>query len=147
MVLKNGVILVRFEFEIRKNAMIEEGIYHFDNKPRIVKACSPDMEFTRDETNNMSIWIKFPGLDFKYWSPKGLSKIGSLVGKPMMVDQNIEIKNGLHFARLLVEVKMSAVLPDIVVFRTDKWLLMKQKVTDDWKPSLCNFCKNYGYDA
>lgn len=49
----------------------------------------------------MHIWIKFPGLDFKYWSKKGLSKIG----KPLMVDQNTEDRNGLNFARLLVEVQ------------------------------------------
>ncbi|XP_009796054.1 uncharacterized protein [Nicotiana sylvestris] len=31
---------------------------------------------------------KLYGLDFKYWSPKGLSMIVSLAGRPLMVDQN-----------------------------------------------------------
>lgn len=56
--------------------------------------------------------VKLPSLDFKYWSPKELSKIGSLVGKPLMVDHNTERKNGLNFARLLVEVEMDAKLSD-----------------------------------
>lgn len=53
--LKNGVILVRFDIEVGKNEVIEGGIYHFDNKPFIVKAWSPDMEFTRDEINTVPI--------------------------------------------------------------------------------------------
>lgn len=36
--LKNGVTLVRFYSEIGKNEAIQGGIYHFDNKPFIVKA-------------------------------------------------------------------------------------------------------------
>lgn len=81
------------------------------------------MEFTRDEINMVSIWIRFPGLDFKYYSPKGLSKIGSLIGRPMIMDQNIKKKNGLNFANLLVEVKMGGMLPDAIRFRSEKELL------------------------
>lgn len=46
------------------------------------------------------------GLNFKYCSPKGLSKIGSRVGRHLMVDQNTKRKVGLRFASLLVKVGM-----------------------------------------
>lgn len=36
--LKNGIILVRFDSAEGKNEVIQGGIYHFDNKPLIVKA-------------------------------------------------------------------------------------------------------------
>ncbi|XP_016503545.2 uncharacterized protein LOC107821624 [Nicotiana tabacum] len=94
-ILRNEIVLVRFDSEAGKNKVIEGGIYHFDNKPFIVKVWTTDMEFTREELYTMPIWIRLPGLDFKYWSPKGLSKIGSLVGKPLMVDKNTEKKLGL----------------------------------------------------
>ncbi|XP_060170469.1 uncharacterized protein LOC132601402 [Lycium barbarum] len=103
------------------------------------------MEFTRDELYTVPIWIKLPGLDFKYWSVKGLSKLGSLVGKPLMVDQNTEKKRGLHFARLLVEVKMGAKLPDTILFRNERDTIVEQKVMYDWKPTLCNLCQKYGH--
>lgn len=85
--LKNEVILVRFDTVASKQE-VNGGIYHFDNKPFIVKAWSPYLKFTREELLTVPIWVKFPGLDFKYWSPNGLSKIGSLVGKPLMVNLN-----------------------------------------------------------
>ena len=35
--LKNGVTVVRFEYEIGKQEELQGGIYDFDNKPFIVK--------------------------------------------------------------------------------------------------------------
>ncbi|KAH0640651.1 hypothetical protein KY285_037237 [Solanum tuberosum] len=110
-----------------QNEVIQAGIYHFYSKPFIVKAWHADMDFSLEELHTVPIWIKLPGLDFKYWSPKGLSKLGSLIGKPLMVDQNTERKIGLNFARLMVEVDMNAALPDIINFRNENGQLIEQK--------------------
>ncbi|XP_009594786.2 uncharacterized protein [Nicotiana tomentosiformis] len=142
--LKNGIILVRFDSELGENEVVQGGIYHFDNKPFIVKAWSPNMEFTREEMHTVPIWVKFSGLNFKYWSAKGLSKIGSLVGKPLMVDHNTEQKIGLSFARLLVEVNMDIALPEVVMFRNEMGNVVEQKVAYDWKLTVCKFCNKYG---
>ncbi|XP_060201887.1 uncharacterized protein LOC132630314 [Lycium barbarum] len=140
--MKNGIILIRFDSEEGKNEAVQAGVYHFDNKPFIVKAWSPDMEFTREELQSVPIWIKLPGLDFKYWSPRGLSKIGSLIRKPLMVDKQTERKVRLNFARLLVEVKIGEELPDEVLFRNEKRTVVTQRVTYDWRPSICTHCQN-----
>ncbi|KAK6781940.1 hypothetical protein RDI58_019736 [Solanum bulbocastanum] len=87
--LKDRVLVVRFETVIGKHEALRGGIYHFDNKPFIVKEWTPELEFTKEELQTVQIWVKFPGLDFKYWSRVGLSKIGSLIRKPMMVDHTI----------------------------------------------------------
>ncbi|PHU28531.1 hypothetical protein BC332_00624 [Capsicum chinense] len=47
--LNNKVIIVRFETIEGENEVLQGGIYHFDNKPFIVKAWVPEMEFTREE--------------------------------------------------------------------------------------------------
>ncbi|XP_060217031.1 uncharacterized protein LOC132644453 [Lycium barbarum] len=143
--MQNGIVLVRFDAAEGKNEVIHGGIYHFDNKPLIVKLWSTDMEFTRDELYSVPIWIKLPGLDFKYWSAKGLSKLGSLVGKPLMVDRNTERKIRLNFARLLVKVQINTPLPDVVLFKNERGKVVEQKVTYDWKPSICKVCHKYGH--
>ncbi|XP_060182858.1 uncharacterized protein LOC132612786 [Lycium barbarum] len=103
------------------------------------------MDFSREELYTVPIWIKLPGLDFKYWSPKGLSKIGSLIGKPLMVDKNTERKIDLNFDRLMVEVGMDSILPDTVTFINERGCLIEQKVSYEWKPTLCKLCKKYGH--
>lgn len=64
--LKNGVVLIRFDTAVGKQEVIEGGIYHFDNKPFIVKDWNPDMNFSKKELRTVPIWIRLPGLDFKY---------------------------------------------------------------------------------
>lgn len=54
--LKNGVILVRFDSTIAKQEVLNVWICHFDNKPFIVKAWSPYLEFTRQKLLNVPIW-------------------------------------------------------------------------------------------
>nr|XP_016440454.1 PREDICTED: uncharacterized protein LOC107766217 [Nicotiana tabacum] len=144
--LKNSIVLVRFDSVAGKNEVLKEGIYHFDNKPFIVKAWNPDMEFTRDELYTVPIWVKLLGLELKYWSSKGLSKTGSLIGKPLMVGNHTLKKVGLSFARLLIEVEMDTPLPKKVYFKNERGLLMEQKVQYDWKLILCKTCKKYGHD-
>ncbi|KAH0773408.1 hypothetical protein KY290_010545 [Solanum tuberosum] len=129
----------------RSEDPIDAGIYHFDGKPFIVTAWSPNMDFSREELHSVPIWIKFPGLDFKYWSPKGTSKLGTLIGKPLIVDKNTERKAGLNFARLMVEVDMDTILPESISFKNEKGQLIKQKVSYEWKPTLCQYCKKYGH--
>ncbi|WMV46880.1 hypothetical protein MTR67_040265 [Solanum verrucosum] len=85
------------------------------------------MEFSKEELMTVPIWIKLPRLDFNYWSAKGLSKTGSLVGKPLMVDKHTEKKLGLSFARLLVEVKVGNELSEEVMFRNEKGVVLTQK--------------------
>lgn len=104
------------------------------------------MEFSKEELSTVPIWVKLPGLEFKYWSPKGLSKIGSLIGRQLMVDSHTEKKVGLSFARLLIEVKMDSILLDKVFFKNKRGLIMEQKVQYDWMPILCKCYKKYGHE-
>lgn len=107
-----------------------------------MKAWSADMKFTREELFSIPIWVKLLGLDFKYWSAKGLSKLSSLIGKPLMEDKNTKKKLGLNFAKLLVEVKVGEKLPKVIYFRNEKGSVIEQRVTYECRPSIC---KKYGH--
>lgn len=76
--MKNGIMPVWLDCEKGKLDELQGGIYHFDNKLLIVKAWSPEMEFPKEKLMTVPSWIKLPRLDLKYWSAKGLSRIGSL---------------------------------------------------------------------
>lgn len=143
--MKNGIVLVRFDSSEGKDEAIQGGIYHFDNKPFIVKNWTPKIEFSKDELLSVPIQIKLPHLDFKYWSAKGLSKIGSLVGKPLMADKHTEKKVGLNFARLLVKVQIGSNLPEYVYFKNERGNVIEKKVTYNWQPSVCKVCQKYGH--
>lgn len=68
--LKNKIVLVRFDFVVGRDDVVQGGIINFIIKPFIVKAWNPDMEFTKEELHIVPIWVRLPGLYFKYLSPK-----------------------------------------------------------------------------
>lgn len=63
--MKNGILLVRFNIAEGKEEVLQGGIHHFDNKPFIMKACTPEMDFSKEDLFSVPIWIKLPVLDFK----------------------------------------------------------------------------------
>ncbi|KAF3622172.1 Low affinity sulfate transporter 3 [Capsicum annuum] len=128
-----------------QNEVVQGCMFHFDNKSFIVKAWSLEIEFTRDEVHIVPIWIRLSGFDFKDQSKKGLSKIGSLVGKPVMVDQSTEKKVSLNYARLLVEVELDFTILELIMFKNENENIVEQKVTYDWRPVLCKHSKKYGH--
>ncbi|KAM3319394.1 hypothetical protein P3S67_006594 [Capsicum chacoense] len=103
-----------------KQNVLQGGIYHFDNKSFIAKEWAHELKFTKEELKTVPIWVKFPDLNFKYWSKIVLSKIGSMIGKPIMVYHNTEARNDLKFASILVEVKLGSKLPDEIKFKNEK---------------------------
>lgn len=48
-----------------------------------------DIEFIKEKLISVFVWVKFYGLDVKYWGVMRLRKIGSFLGKFKMVDENI----------------------------------------------------------
>lgn len=74
-----------------------------------------------------------------------MSKIGSLIGRVMMADENTKDKTGVNFARILVEVKIDNVLNEKVMLKNERGLLIEQKVEYEWKPLLYMYCNKYGH--
>lgn len=48
-----------------------------------------------------------------------------------MVNKNTELKNGLSFAKLLVEVQIGKSQPEMIYFRNEKGQLIEQQVSYD----------------
>lgn len=118
--MKNDILLIKFNITEGKKKVLDCGLYHFDSKPLIMKSQVPKMDFSKGELQSVPICIKIPGLEFKYWGAKSLRKIRSLIGKPLMVDRNTEQKMGLSFSKISVEVQIGKALPDTIHFRNER---------------------------
>lgn len=69
-----------------------------------------DIELEKSKYRSVVMWVKFQGLNVKYWSVISLSKIGSLVGKLFFVNVNIQTKAGINFVRLFIDVEIGYIL-------------------------------------
>ena len=78
---------------------MEKRGYFFYRKPFLVKGWNPNMGLQTESIRSLPLWIQLPDLDIKYWGMESLSKIGSLIGIPIKIDQYTRDKTMLRYAR------------------------------------------------
>ncbi|KAF9663108.1 hypothetical protein SADUNF_Sadunf17G0004200 [Salix dunnii] len=144
----SGVFVLDFESARGKElALGSQGPRFYDgSKPFILKPWSREMSLEIKELKSAPIWIKLPNLRLHLWSPEALSKIVSLVGRPLFADTVTASRETLCFARVCVEVDFDKMLPDSVTIEDDKGCRYDQKVEYEWHPtSRCSFCLHLGH--
>ena len=87
----------------------------------------------------MPIWVRFPNLPIRCWTPLCLSKLASVIGKPLYCDEPTYAKSKLSYARVLIEVDLLGSLPDLVSVQLPNGSTLGQQVLYE---SLPRFCKN-----
>jgi hypothetical protein len=143
----SGVFVLDFESAHGKELALGEGPRFYDgSKPFILKPWSRDLSLEIKELKSAPIWIKLPNLRLHLWSPEALSKIVSLVGRPLFADTVTASRETLCFARVCVEVDFDKMLPDSVTIEDDKGYSYDQKVEYEWQPtSRCSYCLHLGH--
>ncbi|XP_074266947.1 uncharacterized protein LOC141590242 [Silene latifolia] len=129
-----------------KQTVLRSGPVFFDNKPLVVKDWTPDVKMVKSEVEVVPIWIRFYGLDLKFWGLT-LNKIAILVGKPVRLDTATHTKSFLGYARIMVEVSMGQDFPDVIEFLDEMDVCHRQIVHYEWKPVKCTECSGMGHLA
>ncbi|XP_059290159.1 uncharacterized protein LOC132043716 [Lycium ferocissimum] len=93
---------------------------------------SMDFDFVPDCLNAIPLWVKFPCLPLGYWSTEALSKLASVVGKPMYIDKFTAGMDRISFARVLVEADISHPLPEEIEIHTPTGRF-GHELTDCWE--------------
>jgi hypothetical protein len=57
-------------------------------------------DFSSEEMSRVPVWVKFPNLPLCCWSPTCLSKIASVLGKPIQCDQPTSTLCRISYARV-----------------------------------------------
>ncbi|XP_074265677.1 uncharacterized protein LOC141588121 [Silene latifolia] len=144
--LANGICVVRIKDATSKQTVLRSRPVFFANKPLVVKDWTPDVKMVKSEVEVVPIWIRFYGLDLKFWG-LALNKIASLVGKPVRLDTATQTKSFLGYARVMVEVSMGQEFPDVIEFLDEKDVRHRQIVHYEWKPVKCTECSGMGHLA
>ncbi|CAI9104430.1 OLC1v1003098C1 [Oldenlandia corymbosa var. corymbosa] len=126
--------------------MLKQSVYHFDGKPFITKEWSAAENINMDEIHNVPVWIQLPKLTLRYWSPVTLSKLASMIGRLLEMDDMTSQKLHTAYARILVEVEIKEELKEVIWFQDEKGNLQEQVVKYEWEPVICKNCKGYGHE-
>lgn len=81
--------------------------------------------------------VKFPRRPLGYWPTETLSKLASIVGKPIYTDRIIADMERISFPRVLIETDISQPFSDSIKIH--------KTISDDWRPKYCSDCMRFGH--
>lgn len=84
--LKTGVYVVEFKDVEARVEVIKAGPWTFDNRPLIVKPWTNKANLEREDMVEVLVWVRFPNLKLHMWSITILSKMASIIRKPLFID-------------------------------------------------------------
>ncbi|XP_074267053.1 uncharacterized protein LOC141590355 [Silene latifolia] len=117
----------------------------FDNKPVIIREWTPTTDMVKEKLEKLPIWVKFVGLDLKFWGKTYLHKLGGQIGTVIRRDEATEKKMFLGYARLMIEVKVNQQFPESLSFMDEEGKERKVRLEYDWLPMTCNTCRGIGH--
>lgn len=84
---ESGWLVYRFKNEDDKFVVLSKGPYLVYGRPLILRPLTEYFDFSCEEMSRVPVWVKFLNLPLKCWSSKCLSKIASVLGKPIQCDK------------------------------------------------------------
>ncbi|KAL9368455.1 hypothetical protein Peur_039654 [Populus x canadensis] len=131
-------LIFAFSSELEMLDILGGGPYFVFGRPFILKVMPKFFDFTATDMMHMPIWVRFPNLPLKCWSLISLSKIASMIGKPVHYDAPIASMSWLSDARILIEVDLLVDLPTFINLVLPNGSPLSQQVMYE---SLPRFCK------
>jgi len=144
---ESGWLVYRFKNVDDKLVVLASGPYLIYGRPLIIKAMPEYFDFGTDEMPCVPVWVKFPNLPLKYWSPRCLSKIASKLGTPIQSDQLTFNMSRISYARVLVELDLLANLKSSIVINLPNGSTLNQPVIYETLPRFCKLCKVLGHNT
>lgn len=102
----NCWIKIKFPNATERDRILICGPYMILGKQLFLKALPSCFLYSKDEMMLLPSWVQIMGLLAECWTNKALSKISSIVGKPLYTDMMTIMKKGTNYARVLVELNV-----------------------------------------
>ena len=144
---ESGWLVYKFKTVDDKLAVLANGPYLIYGRPLIIKAMPEYFDFGADEMSCVPVWVKFPGLPFKCWSRRCLSRIANKLGTPIQSDQLTCNMARVSYARVLVELNLLADLKSSIVINLPNGSTLTQPVIYETLPRFCKLCKVLGHNT
>lgn len=137
--------MVRLNSIEDKETVLCLGPYTMNRKPIIIHEWNADFKFGEEVLCMIPLWVRLPNLPINCWGNLTLSRIGSVLGRPIYADECTTRIERISYAQILVEMDVTRTLPNMIKVQDPEGQLVDQEVEYDWKPSYCPKCLKIGH--
>jgi hypothetical protein len=116
------------------------GPYYVFGRPLILQVMLDFFDFKPNDMTKLPTWVRFPNLPLRCWTPLCLSKLASVIGKPIHYDDFTTNMTRLSYARVLIEVDLLGDLPSSVNVVLPNGSNLAQQVLYESLPYFCKSC-------
>ncbi|XP_077252648.1 uncharacterized protein LOC143892060 [Tasmannia lanceolata] len=144
--MDHGFFLFKFSCEEDCTRVLEDNGHNYGGRPLILQRWDLNTLMEKKKLSEIPIWIKLHGLHLKFYNSHCLSRIASLIGKPLYMDTQTAEASRLNYARLCVLVSAEQLLLDSIKLCTSSGEIIQQ-IDYDWKPRACSFCMDFSHGS
>lgn len=145
----HGESLYVFEFDDESDRIvaIEYGLVYNSQQLFFVRPWHPLIEQEIAEMKIVLVWVNLRKVPLHMWNSKALSKIASVIAKPIMMDKLTATRARMSFARVLIEISVDCEYPSSVPVFYEGKHVVDVSVEYPWKAPKCNACNSFGHVA
>ncbi|GAV59693.1 LOW QUALITY PROTEIN: DUF4283 domain-containing protein, partial [Cephalotus follicularis] len=143
----NGVYIFKCESAVGRDWILENGPWDVWGAHLALRLWERDMPPAKSSFDKVPVWVKLMNIPMEYWSPKSLSCLASVLGKPLRMDTATEVKSKINFARIYVEMDSRTNFPEVIRAREKDGTRVDVNVECNWRPLVCNRCKVFDHSS
>jgi hypothetical protein len=143
----SGWLIFKFESESAMIEVLNRGPYSVYGWLLILKTMPDYFDFDTSDMIRMPVWVRFPNLPLQCWSPLCLSKLASVIGKPVHSDSPTTSTTRLSYARMLIDIDLLVELPSSIDITLPNGVTKSQAVINESLPRFCKQCKTLGHST
>lgn len=140
--------IFKFDSSTAMNSVLAHGTWYFERKPMLVSPWGKSSE--PGAPASMPIWVKLSNIPDCYWTKEGISRLASVIGKPLFADPLTSKFDALPFAKVCVQYTMGSPLPSSISAVTldplsEEKITVEVAVSYPAKLLVCDCCKSLGH--
>ncbi|KAK8673477.1 hypothetical protein V6N13_111811 [Hibiscus sabdariffa] len=125
--------------------VIENGPWHFQNKPLILRKWEPNMSKLDFDLVCMPVWVQLYNVPLELFNKTGLSYIASALGNPLYMDSITANRERLEYAKVCVEIGACSSIPKFIDVLLRDGRVHPVRAVVPWLLPSCSRCKVFGH--
>lgn len=145
-----STFIFKFSNISSRNAFLARGTWYIGKRPMVVTAWGVKPGENIVET--LPLWIKLSNIPMCYWTDEGLSRLASVIGRPLGADNLTAKLDMIPFAKICVQYTIGSPLPNEIQANvldpvSNEITVENVEVSYPFRPLVCVGCKSLGHTA